>query len=803
MEAVTDRRRPSLRDLRSANAEVVQKAGSETEGSSAKAAGPKLKLRKFNDFVTCPSVRELPYCLWNTCPLLICGLLPVFIMVMSAIFRFDYAREVAEAASQVTDDIGLSYTIYYTAGCWQRMGASEDGSTGPAAAALRGLLGKGHKGSEETRGSSLHGEDGRGLGCSTDDFEVAVGEFSALSGVPLRVRNVTGVHAHRIDALKPSPDWRYVVFSAVVPPIPKRKHIAVPKHTVPTTSLRPKLEHAADLEERRLGLEKKESLRPNLWVVEADKTNAARAAPVFTDVQLNALEDGCQRLRPQLEKVSVSALLHLQVIAQERFDVNGTLVSDDYRAAFAFECASHGTDGERQALASGLATVDFQIHLRNATKIREEEKEGEVEPLRYQVLSQLRILDLSDLEAQRHMSAKESFREAQDAKNLTSFTSFSCPRFVPSEFGNDLLFVASSGDSFEKDAARRRLAVVKLPHRKPSERLPDNREEAADALWALENLWGQLKAVESNAFERTVTSIVAPANGSNVTVAAAKGGKDEQAQKETKKMLFPAVLLAKAKGRLLELGEGGLPVATVKGCPEFLPGSSRPARATRSKASKSPPKEDLKPLVASRSNASLLISGQDGVFAGVAANVSSTGKHSHKEHRTEQVQVLEKPVRDTFIFESDPSSASVIGIAAQMVSVSLSGHKVSDIQLRFNLADAPHPFSQVRARIPARKPDKLRHHVVSGCRPVHATSWLLSEIDRERPTAPLVCLTSDQRLALLDRKAVEDENLEQNRWLNFSMPYPVWSGRPTQPIWCPEERSDGCFEVWSTPNPNW
>jgi len=63
-------------------------------------------------------------------------------------------------------------------------------------------------------------------------------------------------------------------------------------------------------------------------------------------------------------------------------------------------------------------------------------------------------------------------------------------------------------------------------------------------------------------------------------------------------------------------------------------------------------------------------------------------------------------------------------------------------------------------------------------------------------TTWLACLTADQRIAI-----VESPNTE--RWINMSMPYPMWTGLPTQDIWCPDDRQEAwCFEVWSNPNPN-
>ena len=67
--------------------------------------------------------------------------------------------------------------------------------------------------------------------------------------------------------------------------------------------------------------------------------------------------------------------------------------------------------------------------------------------------------------------------------------------------------------------------------------------------------------------------------------------------------------------------------------------------------------------------------------------------------------------------------------------------------------------------------------------------------DRREYSTWLACLTADQRIAIV-------ESPERDHWINMSVPYPMWSGHPLQDVWCPEEREEACFEVWSNPNPH-
>ena len=48
--------------------------------------------------------RELPYTFWNTCPLCLCGLMPVFVVCFSALMRLDYATEVTDIGAELINE---------------------------------------------------------------------------------------------------------------------------------------------------------------------------------------------------------------------------------------------------------------------------------------------------------------------------------------------------------------------------------------------------------------------------------------------------------------------------------------------------------------------------------------------------------------------------------------------------------------------------------------------------------------------------------------------------------------------------
>lgn len=78
--------------------------------------------------------------------------MPVFVVCFSAICRLDYATKVTNIGAEIINEMGLSYTVYYTAGCWP-----------PAVSYAVGQEPK--------------------TECNTEDFEIAAAEYDALTGL--------------------------------------------------------------------------------------------------------------------------------------------------------------------------------------------------------------------------------------------------------------------------------------------------------------------------------------------------------------------------------------------------------------------------------------------------------------------------------------------------------------------------------------------------------------------------------------------------------------------------------------------
>eukprot|EP00435_Cladocopium_sp_Y103_P002433 s1842_g1.t1 len=92
--------------------------------------------------------------------------------------------------------------------------------------------------------------------------------------------------------------------------------------------------------------------------------------------------------------------------------------------------------------------------------------------------------------------------------------------------------------------------------------------------------------------------------------------------------------------------------------------------------------------------------------------------------------------------------------------------------------------------------------VLGGCKPIRAAGrqghmrmeaalesvmkTLRISDDRTKYTTWLACLTSDQKVAIV-------ESEDTKNWINMSMPYPFWTANDPF-VWCAEEHQESCFE---------
>lgn len=656
--------------------------------------------------------------LWNTCPFCICYLIPVLVVGFSVAFRLDYATHVNDAGAQAIRDMGLSYTVYYTAGCWP-----EDGDATPAMS---------HSGFPGDAPPPVP----RSSQCDKQRFEIAAGEFDALSGSLLRVQNVTKLHATKVDAVKVTPDGRYIIFIGAL---------------------------ANDL--------------GNLYAVGATKREAVTAVPLLNERHLDVLDEQCQqhseevlsaahamegiaaspataagrKLPRQSPMARLAGFKQLQVIIAGIAPIaHGDLElptvpqptagsSLAYRAAFAFDCAEVSAMDPRGGPSgvplrfSKLAVVDFQLLGQKPARSGAYAR------------AQLHVVDPVTIPPK---GAKQVAAQAVDR-----LKSQSCPRFVPSKLGHELLFVA------EDLGLTRQPPNPSLPSWLPSPVLPSR--------------WLALTMVPVSPQHARMSPVVATGQGRRLQEKPTAAASRATAAKHFRTPGITSTIKAINAGSsaiLLDVGEGALPRAPVSGCPEFVP--------------------------------SLYLRTAD-----LVETVSDNVFQRSAEHAPAQL-AARRELQDTFIILSEPSSGSVLGIDAQLLAVSLpqgpTTGAVSRVRLLYNVENAPLGSTSHALG----KPAQLR---MSGCQPIRAagrkghmrlqsvmealTSTLRLPNDKSGYASWLACLTADQRVALLDSPKWEN-------WINMSMPYPTWTGKLTQDIWCPREREEACFEVWLNPNPN-
>ncbi|CAK9075049.1 unnamed protein product [Durusdinium trenchii] len=304
--------------------------------------------------------------------------MPVFVVCVSALCRLDYATQVTDIGAELINEMGLSYTVYYTAGCW------------PPAGPLDALQRRAH--------------------CNPEDFEIAASEFDALTGSLLRVRNVTKLNAKRLTAVKVTPDWRFVTFLGSL------------KEDVGNL-------YAVDAQD-------KDALKAIPLLSHAQLSALDAACEMHTQQVQEVLEDTRPDQKFVRQQARLSGFKHLQVIIPgiPALEFGGSLqglpaqpwgTSLVYRAAFSFTCRQAMPVVEAVPIQfSKLAVVDFQ--LKNLTGAR-------AGPQAF-AASQVRVLNTRPV-------APPNADEGATSK-AHRYLSHCCPRFVPSKQGAELLFVA-------------------------------------------------------------------------------------------------------------------------------------------------------------------------------------------------------------------------------------------------------------------------------------------------------------------------------------------------------------------------
>eukprot|EP00405_Crypthecodinium_cohnii_P014535 CAMPEP_0206444934 /NCGR_PEP_ID=MMETSP0324_2-20121206/15197_1 /ASSEMBLY_ACC=CAM_ASM_000836 /TAXON_ID=2866 /ORGANISM="Crypthecodinium cohnii, Strain Seligo" /LENGTH=813 /DNA_ID=CAMNT_0053913031 /DNA_START=236 /DNA_END=2677 /DNA_ORIENTATION=+ len=791
----------------------------------------------FDEWYSCDTLcDDLPYTFWNTCPLCFCGLLPVLVLVFSAAFRLDYATHVTDIGAEIINDFGLSYTVYYTAGC---LPPEEDG---------RSDVVKGYLEELEWRQQAS-----RKPQCNTEHFEVASAEFDAVTGSLLKVHNVTNLHARKVDAVKVTPDWRFILFAAAL---------------------------ANDV--------------GNLYVVPAEQRETDQTVPILSESQLDAMDQECQDLSDSVLKVMLegstsfssspsssesgqkgvaaprvarlAGFKHLQVIIpgvppiESGEDLDAPLFQDAseglsslvYRAAFAFRCQEVLPVAKADVHPikfSRLAVVDFRLEGLNEFSLE-----------RHRWLARAKS-DLQLVESHTVNIANDAATSTLEPQKLKSQA---CPRFVPSAKGSRLLFVTED----PTPQVSRTLDLDDLDDLgswKNEQALPRKRWLALSEIFKssslleqqhLQNLTLQRSAewrsrlsggplLNSRQLDETEASTASAAEGSEsplpttsakltATMAAAVAPflTTETAKSTTTVMtttkaatsaappahlsgsftnqqLHPEVRRSESPPLLLELdvGQGGLPRAPIRGCPEFVP--------SLYVTTEDPKKHD-----------SVGLSETDAA-ASTRKRVSVGGDEGHL--------VPTRKFRDTFVVVSEPSSSSVLHVQPQMLTAALAAGddlgSVESVRWLYDVTRAPFPedLESILASVAGSTESSTAGKKMlsaeatslhwpeqplslAGCQPIRAAgrqghvrlAWisetLMKSFNLRRSGADeystwLACLTADQKIAIVSSG-------KRDQWVNMSMPYPMWTGRSVQDLWCSPESEEACFEVWSNPNPH-
>jgi len=326
--------------------------------------------------------------------------------------------------------------------------------------------------------------------------------------------------------------------------------------------------------------------------------------------------------------------------------------------------------------------------------------------------------------------------------DMSRFNSMSCPRFVPSQRGSRILFTTEF-DSASAD-----------------ERSTEGIFAMSERRLAITRTSGGPMTLSSDFEASWLNSLKSMPKGFDV------------------------------KGKMFDCGSNTLPCAPVHGCPEFVPSLYvKPESITDTIMEK---------------------------MKSIEKEMTEPGTLKLKD----ESQLKEWKLRDTFVYTSNTfGSATVLDVDAQVIAAELpdhnldQAHKVKSVEKLYNVKSLPPGIGSGGAPTSRNQSKALdRMLMLEGCQPIRAAGrkghmrlqWAFETVlmtlrvpkDTRGYSTWLACLTADQRVAIV-------ESPREEYWTNMSMPNPVWvQDAKIENVWCPTERAEGCFEVWSSPNPN-
>jgi len=398
--------------------------------------------------------------------------------------------------------------------------------------------------------------------------------------------------------------------------------------------------------------------------------------------------------------------------------------------------SSMGAPASELLKFSALAVVDFELIGFNMTNV------GSVRSVLLPLNLTLDIPEVVDTS----VAAASSWRP----KVAKTFTSMSCPRFIPTSRGTRLLFVAehetptrgleASYPMGQQPILQRRLAVADLP--------------TGHVIKSDEDFQPNWLSGLTGGFLRSSQRAQSPL--------------------------------------VVDVGAHSLPNAPVHGCPEFVPSLYVTPRSitdtmmenwkkikkkllSGSQLEEQPQLDKYKQgdtfVFTSYTYGSASVLGVDAQVVAASLDDGGSGGQVSNAHLLYNVDAMPKSITNGM--NERPSSDGAINEEEQLLR--LEGCK------------------------PIRAAGRKGHMRLEWAFETLLTT-LRVQTERGGYTTWLACTTADQKVAIV-------QSPKRSHWVNFSMPFPIQRRHPLhaatlQNVWCPRDQEDECFEVWSSPNPN-